>query len=299
MRHVNRRRFLTIGTAIGGSLLVSSGLLAQPPVSPSPASDVSEPVYRSARVSSSSATNPGQIHPLDPALNLAYDTLRHIRENVVDYTAILIRRERINGTLNDYEFLGIKVRNRKIENGAIRTPLSVYVSFLKPTEVKGREVIYVENQNQGNIVVHEGGFKGKFIPTVELSPNGMLAMRGQRYPITEAGVENLCARLIEKGERDRNHGECFVEQKQVKLGERPGLLITVVHPHQRPHFDFHRAEIFIDHELKVPVRYAAYLWPTSPGGEPELIEEYVYQNVKLNVGLQDIDFDRSNTKYNF
>jgi len=277
--------------ALGGSALLSSLLMAQPPEA-----RIDEPVFRVSRVNNAGRES---AHPLDPALSLAHSTLSYIRENVQDYTGILIRRERINGVLGNHEFMGIKVRNRKLENGVIRTPFSIYVTFLKPADLKGREVIYVENQNKGNIVVHEGGFKGKFIPTVELDPNGMLAMRGQRYPITEAGIENLCVKLIEKGERDRQHAECLVDQKMVKLGERPGLLISVTHPVERPHFDFHKAEIFIDEELRVPTRYAAYLWPTSPGGEAEVLEEYTYQNIKLNVGLKEIDFDRGNSRYNF
>jgi hypothetical protein len=195
--------------------------------------------------------------------------------------------------------MGVKVRNRKMRDGKVVTPFSVYMTFLKPAEVKGREVIYIENQHSGNIVAHEGGFKGKFMPTVELDPKGMLAMRGQRYPITDMGVENLCLKLIEKGQRDRQYGECQVENKAAKIGDRTGTLISVNHPIERPHFDFHRAEIFIDDQLKIPVHYAAYVWPKSPGGEPELLEEYTYQNIKLNVGLKDIDFDRKNPKYNF
>lgn len=291
MRQVERRRFLSLGLAFGGTAIFSAHLLAQPPQA-----GIEEPVYRVSRATSAGRDT---AHPLDPALQLAHNTLGFIRDNVHDYTGVLIRRERIDGVLGNHEFMGIKVRNRKMENGVIRTPFSIYVTFLKPTELKGREVIYVEDQNEGNIVVHEGGFKGKFLPTVELDPNGMLAMRGQRYPITEAGVENLCVKLIEKGERDRQHGECLVDQKMAKLGDRSGLLISVVHPVERPHFDFYRAEIFIDDQLRIPIRYAAYVWPKSPGGEGELLEEYTYQNLKVNVGLKDIDFDRSNSKYNF
>jgi hypothetical protein len=291
MRPVDRRRFLKLSTALGGSAMLPSSLTAQPP-----AENISEPVYRVSRVDNISRE---AAHPLDPAINMAHETLGFIRENIQDYTAILIRRERVNGTLGDHEFMGIKVRNRKMENGLIKTPFSIYVTFLKPADVKGREVIYVENQNKGNIIVHEGGFRGKFIPTVELDPNGMLAMRGQRYPITDAGLENLCVKLIEKGERDRQHGECTVEQKSVKLGDRPGTLVSVVHPVPRPYFDFYRAEIFIDEEMNIPIRFASYSWPKSPGGEPDLLEEYTYQNIKLNVGLTDQDFDRKNPKYNF
>ena len=39
--------------------------------------------------------------------------------------------------------------------------------------------------------------------------------------------------------------------------------------------------------------------PTSPEAAPELVEEYTYTDLKLNVGLGDVDFDVSNTDYAF
>ncbi len=293
MKHVDRRKFLSVAALLGGSSWIASSAVGQEPPEGGPA----EPVYR---ISKNDATRPEAAHPLDPALQIAYASLKHIRENIVDYSAIMIKRERINGTLGEHEFMGVKIRNRKHENGVLKTPLSVYVAFLKPAELKGREVIYVENRNDGNIVAHEGGMKGRFLPTVNLDPNGMLAMRNQRYPITDMGVENLVIKLIEKGERDRQRGECDVKFLQgVKVGGRPCTVLTVSHPVERPYFDFHVAEIFIDDEMQVPVRYAAYTWPTSPGGEKELLEEYTYQNIKTNIGLTDQDFDQANPKYNF
>jgi|694.fasta_scaffold57304_2 hypothetical protein len=291
MKRLDRRRWLQFGFALGTSAIVSNSLQAQ-----SPDASNQEPAYRLSRAD---VAGRDPAHPLDPALRMAHETLHYIRENIVDYTGIVIKREQIDGRVGDHEFMGIKVRNRKVENGVIRTPFSVYTTFLKPSEMKGREAIYVENQNDGKVVAHEGGMKGRFIPTVELDPNGMIAMRGQRYPITELGIENLCVKLIERGERDRKSGDCVVEQKMGKLGDRPGLLITVLHPVQKPELDFHRAEIFIDEGLRVPVRYAAYDWPKKTGCECQVIEEYTYQNLKINVGLKDSDFDRTNPKYNF
>lgn len=288
MRHFDRRKFLSAAAAIGSSLF-SAGLLAQD-------GTVTEPVYRISK--NDSSRQPA--HPLDPALQIAYGSLKRIRESIDDYTAIMIKRERIGDTLGEHEYMGIKVRNRKHENGVLKTPFSVYVAFLKPASVKGREVIYVENQNSGNIVAHEGGMKGRFLPTVNLDPTGMMAMRGQRYPITEMGIENLVVKLIEKGERDRQHDECDVRFLQgAKVGGRLCTVLTVRHPVERAYFDFHEAQIFIDEELQIPIRYEAYSWPTVAGGEKVLLEEYTYQNIKLNVGLTDKDFDRTNPKYNF
>ena len=75
-------------------------------------------------------------------------------------------------------------------------------------------------------------------------------------------------------------------------------MIQVIHKEERAPFEFHKAQVFIDDELNVPVRYVAYDWPRG-GQEPELQEEYTYINIKLNVGLKDIDFSPENPAYKY
>ena len=294
MNSHSRRKFLTTGTVLGGSLALGVSAYGQ-----ERRDKLSEPV---ARVSKREDLVPQQreTHPLDPALQIAANSLRHIRNSIRDYTAVMVKRELVDGVLGDYEYMGVKVRNRQVQNGQIHTPFSVYLTFLAPAAVKGREVIYVENANSGNIVAHEGGMKGRFLPTVSLDPNGMMAMRGQRYPITDMGIENLVVKLIERGERDKKSGPCLVEfRKGAKVDKRPCTVVTVKHNVQKPCYDFCEAQIFIDDAMNVPVRYCAYDWPVQPGGEKRLLEEYTYLQVKTNVGLTDRDFDQSNPKYRF
>ena len=292
MRRVDRRNFLTT-SAIFGSALASTAWAQEPQTK-------NEPVYRISKNDSQPAAPDANAHPLDPALVIAHKSLDHIRANIADYSAIVIKRERVNGTLGEHEFMFTKVRNRKHENGVIKVPFSVYMTFLKPTSVKGREVLYVEGANSGNIVAHEGGFKGRLLPTMNLDPHGMIAMQGQRYPITDFGFENLVVKLIEKGERDRKHGECKVDfHTGAAIGGRSCKVLVVTHPIPRPYFDFHVAEIFIDDELNIPIRYAAYEWPTEEGGEKQLLEEYTYRDIKINLNLTNADFDSTNKSYNF
>jgi hypothetical protein len=237
-------------------------------------------------------------HPLDPALRIAREGLDRIRREVHDYTAVMIKRELVGNKLFGPDKMFVKIRNRKAEEGKIVTPLSVYMIFQEPSPDAGREVIWVENANDGKLIAHEAGIANLF--RVKLPPDGPLAMMGNRYPITNIGIENLVAKLIEKGERGRQHDECEVEiRRDAQVDGRSCMLIEVRHPHPRPHFDFMLAQIFIDDELNVPVRYAAYSWPLTDGGEPALLEEYTYTNVKLNVGLTDADFDPDNPAYNY
>lgn len=239
-------------------------------------------------------------HPLDPALLLARQGLKKSREEIKDYTCVLVKREQINGMVGGYEYMFAKIRNRKMEDGKIVTPLSVYMTFLKPANIKGREVLFVEGQNNGKMLAHEGTASLLPTPSVWIRPNGLIAMRNNRYPITEVGIENLIVRLVEKGERDVKRGECDVKfRKNATINGRKCTMLHVTHPHRRAHFDFHVAQIFIDDELGVPIRYAAYDWPAKEGGRPILIEEYTYLNLKVNVGLTNEDFDRNHPNFNF
>jgi len=240
-----------------------------------------------------------EAHPLDPAIEIASRGLDQINRNIKDYTATLVKRERIDGVLSDNEFMFVKIRNRKVDSGRVITPFGVYMKFLKPRSKAGREVIYVEGSNSGKLLAHETpGLKN--LITAKLPTDGYLAMLGNRYPITEAGVENLTAKLLEKGTHDRKYGECDVKFfKGAKINDRTCTLLQVTHPTPRPHFEFHIAQVFIDDELQVPIRYAAYSWPTTPGGKPVLEEEYTYMNLKLNVGLTEMDFSSKNPGYKF
>lgn len=263
--------------------------------------ELKEPVFRMAKALPGAPGAPPDSHPLDPGLRLAHETLANIQRDIVDYTALIVKRESPNGKLGVHEFMEAKIRSRKIVDGKLVTPLSVYLKFIKPEAAKGREVIWVEGKNNNKMRAHEGGATGKFLPTVWLDPHGLIAMRGQLHPITEIGFENLVAKLIERGDKERKHAECECEFKPgAKINGRVCTVLQVRHPVPRPHFEFHIAQIFIDDETKLPVRYAAYHWPTDPKDKlGPVIEEYTYLDVKINPGLVDADFDPENPNYNF
>lgn len=288
--NIPRRRFIASLTALTSAAIVSD-LRAEEP-------QFVEPVHRVANAAASLEATP--VHPLDRALDIAKAGLNGCRTNVSDYTAILIKRERIDGVLGQHEYMSVKVRNRKEAQGALTQPLSVYLNFLKPASSQGREVIYVENQNDGNIVAHEGGFKGRFLPTVTIPPDGMLAMRGQRYPMTEIGIENLIVKLIERGNQARQFPDVQCEfRKNARVKDRVCTVLEVTQPTQHPQLEFYKAQIFIDDELNIPIRYIAYDWPAREGASLEILEEYNYLDLKVNVGLTDADFDPRNPSYNF
>jgi len=226
---------------------------------------------------------PGE-HPLQPALRMAEKCLAEIDQHVADYSAVLLKQERINGQLGEKQAAFIKVRHK---------PFAAYMFFLKPC--KGREVLYNEGPGgtKGVLVAMDCGWKRRF-GKMEFDPEGRMAMNGQKYPIMKLGIRELTRELIDVASNDVNFDECEVKHSQRVMNDRPVTLLEVVHPLPRSNFRFHKAEIFIDNELRLPIRYSAYLWPEHPGETPPLEEVYTYLKLKINNGFTDLDFDKDN-----
>ena len=162
-------------------------------------------------------------------------------------------------------------------------------------------MIYVEGRNEGKMLAHEGlrieiAVWHRFARADECPRDGL----GNKYPITQIGTKNLVKRLLEVGNQDIKYAECEVQyRKNAKVNDRVCTIIEVTHPVPRRNFLFHKALIYVDDELNVPIRYEAYMWPKTPGRCAELDEEYTYLNMKVNVGLTDADFEPSNPNYHF
>ncbi len=279
---------------------VTSPALAQEP------SDLVEPVLRIAheapagqttqvasRIAVAKAQPPFDLsqltgeHPLMPALRMAKQSLQTIDSRVQDYNAILMKQERVDDKLMPKEVAFVKVRHQ---------PFSVYMYFLGAN--KGRECLYnsTTGENPGKLIARDCGFK-KRLGQFTLDPEGPLAMRGQKYPIMKLGLRELTDQLITVATKDVQFQECEVKHGQGTMEGRSITWLEVVHPTKRSNFRFYKAQVFIDNELQVPVRYNAYTWPTEPGGKPELEESYTYLKLKVNNGYTDADFDQNNPDY--
>jgi len=121
-----------------------------------------------------------------------------------------------------------------------------------------------------------------------------MAMKDQKYPIMKLGIKELTKELILVASNDVKYDECEVKNSQRLLNGRQVTLLEVTHPVPRRNFRFYKARVFIDNELRLPIRYAAYLWPERPGEAPPLEEVYTYLKLKINNGFTDLDFDKDN-----
>lgn len=237
-------------------------------------------------------------HPLIPLLDMAKHGVDVISENVQDYTAFITKRVRYRGKLQPEERMFCKIRHAVADDESeTSTPFSVYTRFIDPKP--GQEAIWVDGRHDDKLVAHgPTGFLN--LLTVHLEPEGKMAMQGNRYPIKTIGMLNLVKQMIKQGSNDINYGDCEVKiTRNLMVNTARCTKLEVVHHEKADHFDFHRAEIYIDDDRNLPIAFRSFLWPDKPGERPKLQESYYYTDIEVNVGLTDADFDPANEKYEY
>jgi hypothetical protein len=222
----------------------------------------------------------------------ARSALADIDQHVKDYSATFTKQERSEGQLGAEQVMFIKVRHH---------PFSVYLRFIAPPDRQGDEAIYVAGANNGNLLGHTTGLMGK-LGTIPLPPTGIVAMYGQRHPITDTGIQHLTQLLLAGAERQMKNPACRVHcTSGVKLQDRVCQCVEVTVPKPngaRPGAAF-IAKVFIDKQWNLPIRYEMYEWSGDTAEQPLLMELYAYSDLKLNNGFTDADFDKHNPSYNF
>jgi hypothetical protein len=209
-------------------------------------------------------------------------------QQVQDYVCVFYKRERIGGRLTTPHIMAMKARSN---------PQSLYFKFHQPN--RGREAIYVAGRNGGRVLAHDVGIGKVLAGTMKLDPRGSMAMEDNRHPITEAGLGKLIETVARHWAVELTPEESQINFRSMQIDRRPCTMIESIHPRRRKDFLFHMVRLYIDQELGLPIRFEAYDWPKRPNTPPELVEEYTYQNLRLNVGLRDVDFDVANRQYSF
>lgn len=225
-------------------------------------------------------------HTLDPALRVARSSLNSISQ-ADGYTAVFKRRELVGRKLLS-STMTIKLRHE---------PFSVYLRFHGDHD--GREVLYVDGRNNGNMLAHESGLKS-IVGTVSLAPTSTTAMNGSRYPITRIGMQKLVEAVIAQWESETKFDSIKLKYyPNAKLDDAECKVIETSHPVRHSDAKFFMTRLYIDRETNLPVRLEQYGFPASAGAQPPLVEEYTYSNIRLNPGLTDRDFDPRNPAYDF
>jgi len=201
-------------------------------------------------------------------------------EKVDNYTAVFLKQELVNGELLPQETINFKFKK----------PFRVYMGWLKGPH-EGREALYVQGENDNQVVGHEGGFFG-FV-TVDMEPTGKVAMRGNRHPITDVGIGRLIRIITTNGERAQKEGVLsLVYVGPETVYGRDTHHIRAKLPPGKGYYGG-RIEIWVDAQNGLPIKIEVYGWDGA------LWESYGYKDLKLNPGLTDAEFMEDYKGYDF
>ncbi len=207
-------------------------------------------------------------------------------ETIIDFTATFYKQERIKGKLRKEEKIRMKWR---------KDPFSVYMKFIKGD--KGKEALYVEGVHGSEIRAHRGGILS-FVK-VWTKPSSSKAMKNNLRPITRAGMANMLNFAMPVYERAKRNGDLKIEYwGEMGFARRRVYVIKRFLPRKinpktgKLLYPGKVLVLYIDAVKLVPVGAYSYGW------DGQVTSKYRYQNVKINIGLTDKDFDWRNKAYN-
>jgi hypothetical protein len=287
-------RWLRTGVAflltLSGTVSGLQSVHAQQAGTATPASAIPAEAFRPAVA----APRPVSDHPLAWVLKFAHEERAYLQQTVRDFTCRVTKRERIDGELQDYYYIDMRVREQTYAGGQMTQPLSVLLEFLGPSHIEGRRALYVAGQNDNKLLVRKGGRRFAYM-VVDIDPFGPSVKRESLMPITEIGFTHLLDRTIRTLQQDvaadPSGDNTIVEHiTTATINGRPCQMLRITHPLRRDGLQFFSASMSIDSELHVPVRFDVYDWPEAAGQQPPLMAEFTYTNVTLNANLDDAIF---------
>ena len=237
---------------------------------------------------------------MEDLIRLAESSLENMATHLFDYTA---RFEKIEVDLekntSELSEMQLKVQTR-FRNKKSDSPRRIYIKFNLPDSVSGREVIWREDKYDGKMAVHEIGFLIG-LKTLWLDPSGMIAMQGQRHPVSELGIVKLTEQLISRGKKDLKNPSIKIHSRQgYEFDGQEARMITVIRdqPPSEPD-DFQKAEIIMDLQRNLVLSFRSYVKAESEGNSYQLTESYSYFDLRTNEQLTESDFDIANEEYQF
>ena len=236
---------------------------------------------------------------LKPLIELARRAKKEFETTIDAYTCLIVKQETIDGKLDPAQYLRLKIRDRRVQDDRLVQPLSIYAKFLKPEKVAGREVLYVENQLDGDLLVRRGGTRLPNL-TLKLNPEGRLAKKDTNYSIMQTGIRPMLQQILDRMESQPADSPVQIRLfADAKVDGRSCQHIEIRQLKQMPESDFQIAKVYIDDEWQLPVYFASYAWPVQKDGTPVLQEQYVITKINLDAELTDSDFERTNPAYRF
>ena len=199
-------------------------------------------------------------HAIFQRMATAYDGIH-------DYTALFLKRVRVNGTLQPLEKIELR----------FQAPFKVYMAWREPHA--GRVIVYVEGEHNNKVLVNPGGLL-RFM-RLSLDPTSPMITRHTHYTILQAGLRNTIDLLMKQYRRGTQAGQLTLHFRgHGEVDGRPTYhLEFICHADQTAGCYGSRGEVWIDQEHVLPIKLHIYDW------DNQLYEHYEYHRLRLNPGL--------------
>lgn len=246
---------------------------------------------QSGRPSLSLPVPEDQWQAFEQMVNDAKERYETINRQFGAYACVVTMRETIDGELQDM---------RRVQALFRAEPFSVYMKYITPDDVVGREIVYVEGRYNGRMIVTKGGFRPALAHiTRAIKPDSQLARAESNHSIKEMGIASMMKQLLDVAHSAEQFPDCKIEFfENASIDNRPCTVIQISHEPKSDVFPFYRGQVFIDKQYQVPVRFICYNWPDS-SGIATIREEFTYTNIIPNASVTDADFDYRNPRYEF
>lgn len=259
-----------------------------------PDSDDDDAAVAAVAVTDARGTVLSNIELIEYSLLLLKDGAEYLRQ-FETYTAVFHKQERLGGDLSEVQTIDIKIRQRP--------HFAVYMRWRNGD--RGRQLLYSDEYEDGDMVVKLGGFKGRLLPGIRLNPTGSKALEQARHPVTQAGLMGMLKKMIAHRRRDlaTGHGmRCTRLPNQVFDGQD---CVCFLYEYESPEIskDYRKSLILVDAKRHIPLLARNYTWAAETSLSEEeldartLVENYSFTNVDFSRSVTAIEFSRENPRY--
>lgn len=199
--------------------------------------------------------------------------------------------------VNDYN--SIFYKSEKTANGSLEPTQKIFLRYEKPCRIfmrwldstkEGLEVLYERGYNEGKLAIHQPGLLLGLMPVVFLEQSSPWVKEGSAsYNIEDVGIENFLNEFNQAVTR-------AVEEKRIKTIIRENVTedgmaadeakVSFSDPENKRDFFARRLRVLFDKTTSLPLKMELFDWEDEPSGI------YVYKNVKINGGSQDLEFQK-------
>lgn len=220
-----------------------------------------------------------------PGFSRVIAQMQAAASEIRDATYLFHKQEYADGRQQPAERITVKYR----------APNEVYLKWLGPAH-HGRELLFRPGWNDDRLRINPG----RWLPTINLDPRGGLALRGNRHDIYQLPFPAIIKHFVDSAALIRANPA--LRARITELGEQPhhgetGQCYHLQLPKARePKLYAAEVMLCVSRRTGLPLRIRS--WDVEDG-EMRLVEDYGYEDVRVNVGLTDADFDPDNPAYGF